>query len=197
MFAVAHGSGNHPGCVKTLLVLPFSPDSAGELMRLFVEEADCGQWTLLLECLDDFIDESNPVRVIDVFDDALDLGEREAVHLRLSEPCAVGPTASNQKPGTISRTCGCWVGFALDHKTIANFAMAWRFARYVRASRNPKLKEEMDKLAEKQMLASLDQQISLTDPDSRSMATSGRGSGDCRLQRAGRRGHRASSARDA
>jgi len=42
-----------------------------------------------------------------------------------------------------------------------------------------KLKEEMDKLAvyEKQMLASPDHQISLTDPDSRSMATSGRGSG--------------------
>jgi hypothetical protein len=42
-----------------------------------------------------------------------------------------------------------------------------------------KLKEEMAKLAayEKQMLASPDQQISLTDPDSRSMATSGRGSG--------------------
>src|SRR4029450_11419038 len=42
-----------------------------------------------------------------------------------------------------------------------------------------KLKEEMGKLAvyEKQMLASPDQQISLTDPDSRSMATSGRGSG--------------------
>src|SRR5690242_12655014 len=37
----------------------------------------------------------------------------------------------------------------------------------------------MDKLAayEKQMLAVPDQQISLTDPDSRSMATSGRGSG--------------------
>jgi hypothetical protein len=42
-----------------------------------------------------------------------------------------------------------------------------------------KLKEEMGKLAvyENQMLASADQQISLTDPDSRSMATSGRGSG--------------------
>jgi hypothetical protein len=42
-----------------------------------------------------------------------------------------------------------------------------------------KLKEEMGKLAayEKQMLASPDQQISLTDADSRSMATSGRGSG--------------------
>ena len=42
-----------------------------------------------------------------------------------------------------------------------------------------KLKSEMDKLSayERQMLASPDQQISLTDPDSRSMATSGRGSG--------------------
>jgi hypothetical protein len=42
-----------------------------------------------------------------------------------------------------------------------------------------KLKQEMGKLAgyEEQMLASPDQQISLTDPDSRSMATSGRGSG--------------------
>ena len=34
-------------------------------MRRFVEEADRGQWTLLPECLDDFIDESNPVRVIE------------------------------------------------------------------------------------------------------------------------------------
>src|SRR5512142_2027915 len=45
------------------------------MMRRFVEEADRGQWTLLPECLDDFIDESNPVRVIDVFVDALDLTE--------------------------------------------------------------------------------------------------------------------------
>src|SRR5258708_15696656 len=42
-----------------------------------------------------------------------------------------------------------------------------------------RLESEMQRLAamEKQMLASPDQQISLTDPDSRSMATSGRGSG--------------------
>jgi transposase len=42
-----------------------------------------------------------------------------------------------------------------------------------------KLEGEMHRLAamEKMMLASPDQQISLTDPDSRSMATSGRGSG--------------------
>jgi transposase len=38
-----------------------------------VEQADRGQWTLLPECVDDFIEESNPVRVIDAFVDALDL----------------------------------------------------------------------------------------------------------------------------
>jgi hypothetical protein len=35
-------------------------------MRRFIEEADRGQWTPLPECLGDVIDESNPVRVIDV-----------------------------------------------------------------------------------------------------------------------------------
>ena len=44
-------------------------------MRRFVEEADRGQRTLLPECLDDFIDENNPVRAIDEFVDALDLAE--------------------------------------------------------------------------------------------------------------------------
>ena len=54
------------------------------------------------------------------------------------------------------------------------------------AAKTAHLKEKLAKLAselerlqaiEKEMLASPDQQISLTDPDSRSMATSGRGSG--------------------
>jgi transposase len=44
-------------------------------MKRFVSGVDRGQSTLLPECLDDFIDESNPVRVIDAFVDALDLGE--------------------------------------------------------------------------------------------------------------------------
>lgn len=43
-------------------------------MKRFVEGADRGQSTLLPECLDDWIDEENPVRVIDAFVDALDLG---------------------------------------------------------------------------------------------------------------------------
>jgi len=44
-------------------------------MKRFVEGADRGQSTLFPECLDDWIDENNPVRVIDAFVDTLDLGE--------------------------------------------------------------------------------------------------------------------------
>jgi len=42
-------------------------------MKRFVEGEDRSQVTLLPECLDDYIGEDNPVRVIDVFIDALDL----------------------------------------------------------------------------------------------------------------------------
>ena len=44
-------------------------------MKRFVAGIDRGQSTLLPECLDDFIDESNPVRVIDILVDALNLSE--------------------------------------------------------------------------------------------------------------------------
>jgi len=49
----------------------------------------------------------------------------------------------------------------------------------VRRLKIARLKEEMQRLhaLEARMLATPDQQISLTDPDVRSMATSGRGSG--------------------
>lgn len=42
-------------------------------MGRYVEGADRNQTTLLPECLDDFIAEGNPVRVVDVFVDELDL----------------------------------------------------------------------------------------------------------------------------
>ena len=246
-------------------------------MRRFVEEADRGQWTLLPECLDDFIDESNPVRVIDVFVDALDLAEMSFEGV---EPAATGRPSYHpsvllklyiygylnrvQSSRRLEREAGrnvevMWLlgRLAPDHKTIADFrkdnglALRRVCARFVELCREmgllatasvaidgskfkavnnrdknftrakverrraqleesvarylsqldtadrqeptealaakvtrlteklTKLKEEMGKLAvyEKQMLASPDQQISLTDPDSRSMATSGRGSG--------------------
>jgi transposase len=246
-------------------------------MRRFVEEADRGQWTLLPECLDDFIDESNPVRVIDVFVDALDLAEMSFEGI---EPAATGRPSYHpsvllklyiygylnrvQSSRRLEREAGrnvevMWLlgRLAPDHKTIADFrkdnglalrkvcarfvelcremgllatasvaidgskfkAMNNRDKNFIRAKverrraqldesvgrylsqldtadrqeprealaakvtslteKLTKLKAEMGKFAvyEKQMLASPDQQISLTDSDSRSMATSGRGSG--------------------
>ena len=44
-------------------------------MRRFVGGLDRGQSTLFPECLEDWIGEDNPVRVIDVFVDELDLAE--------------------------------------------------------------------------------------------------------------------------
>ena len=44
-------------------------------MRRFVEGADRSQRTLFPECLEDWIGEDNPVRVIDVFVDELDLAD--------------------------------------------------------------------------------------------------------------------------
>ena len=110
-------------------------------MRRFVEEADRGQWTLLPGCLDDFIDESNPVRVIDVFVDALDLAEMgfEGV-----DPAATGRPSYHpsvllklyiygylnrvQSSRRLEREAGrnvevMWLlgRLAPDHKTIADF----------------------------------------------------------------------------
>src|SRR6202044_2998899 len=112
----------------------------GELMRRFVEEADRGQWTLLPECLDDFIDESNPVRVIDVFVDALDLAE---MRFEGVEPAATGRPSEHPsvflklyiygflnrlKLSRPKREAGrnfelMWLlgRLARDHKTIADF----------------------------------------------------------------------------
>jgi transposase len=246
-------------------------------MKRFVSGVDRGQSTLLPECLDDFIDESNPVRVIDAFVDALDLGElgfdgvipeatgRPSYHPSLLLKLYIyGYLNRVQSSRRLEREAGrnvevMWLLGRLvpDHKTIADFrkdngpALRKVCARFVELCREmgllttasiaidgskfkavnnrdknftrakverrraqleesvarylsqldtadrqeptealeakatrlkeklANLTEEMAKLAayEERMLASPDQQISLTDPDSRSMATSGRGSG--------------------
>jgi transposase len=246
-------------------------------MKRFVEGADRGQSTLLPECLDDWIGDNNPVRVIDAFVDALDLAElgfegvapaatgRPAYHPSILLKLYVyGYLNRVQSSRRLEREAGrnvevMWLLGRLvpDHKTIADFrkdngsALRKVCARFVelcramgllaRASvaidgskfkavnnrdRNftrgkverrraqleesvarylsqldtadrqepsealsatttrlkdklVKLESEMQRLQaiEAQLLASPDQQISLTDPDSRSMATSGRGSG--------------------
>ncbi len=47
----------------------------GGMMKGFVQGADRQQTTLLPECLDDWVGESNSVRAVDVFVDALELRE--------------------------------------------------------------------------------------------------------------------------
>jgi transposase len=246
-------------------------------MKRFVEGVDRGQSTLLPECLEDWIGEDNPVRVIDVFVEELDLGglgfggvAPEATGRPSYHPSALlklyiyGYLNRVQSSRRLEREAGhnvevMWLlgRLAPDHKTIADFRkdngsairqVCARFIALCRAmglltqtsvaidgskfkavnnrDRNftrakmerrlaqieesvarylaqldtadrqepsealktktsglkekiEKLKQEMRRLAvlEVEMLATPDQQISLTDPDARSMATSGRGSG--------------------
>jgi hypothetical protein len=88
-------------------------------MKRFVEGLDRGQSTLFPECLEDWIGEGNPVRVIDVFVDQLDLGELgsvglvsslvEALYLRLPQPHSVEPPAQAHHQPAIKR-----IGTVLD-----------------------------------------------------------------------------------
>ena len=65
-------------------------------MKRFVEGEDRREATLLPECLDDYLTQDNPVRVIDVFIDELDLA---AVGF-----AGVVPEATGQPP-IIPRRC--------------------------------------------------------------------------------------------
>jgi transposase len=59
-------------------------------MKRFIEGDDRAQVTLLPECLDDYVDPENPVRVIEVFVDGLDLGALGFVGV---DPAATGRPA--------------------------------------------------------------------------------------------------------
>jgi transposase len=246
-------------------------------MQRFVEGVDRSQSTLFPECLEDWIGEDNPVRVIDVFVDELDLGGlgfggvdpkatgRPSYHPSvLLKLYVYGYLNRVQSSRRLEREAGrnvevMWLTgrLAPDHKTIADFrkdngpAIRKVCARFVELCRTlglfaeavvaidgskfkavnnrdknftrakmerrlaqieesvarylhqldsadrqepspalankairlkekiAKLKEEMQRLEalNAKMLDTPDQQISLTDPDARSMATSGRGSG--------------------
>jgi hypothetical protein len=65
-------------------------------MRRFVEGVDRSQTTLFPESLDDWVDENNPVRVIDAFVGALDLRA-----LGFDGGCPKPPDARR----TIQRSC--------------------------------------------------------------------------------------------
>jgi len=59
-------------------------------MKRFIEGADRTQVTLLPECLDDYIAEDNPVRVVDAYVEELDLQE---LGFEGAEPAATGRPA--------------------------------------------------------------------------------------------------------
>src|SRR5467141_1072830 len=110
-------------------------------MRRFVEGTDRGQSTLFPECLEDWIGEDNPVRVIDVFVDELDLAELgfsgvdpEATGRPSYHPSVLlklyiyGYLSRVQSSRRLEREAGrnvevMWLTGRLvpDHKTIADF----------------------------------------------------------------------------
>jgi transposase len=110
-------------------------------MRRFVEGTDRGQSTLFPECLEDWICEDNPVRVIDVFVEGLDLAEHgfsgvdpEATGRPSYHPSVLlklyiyGYLSRVQSSRRLEREAGrnvevMWLTGRLvpDHKTIADF----------------------------------------------------------------------------
>ncbi len=110
-------------------------------MKRFIEGADRDQATLLPECLEDWVGEDNPVRVIDAFVDELDLG---ALGFASVDPKATGRPSYHpsvllklyiygylnhvQSSRRLEREAGrnmelIWLTgrLAPDHKTIADF----------------------------------------------------------------------------
>src|SRR6516162_8009207 len=61
-----------PGRVKTPNLYSL-PGFGGTGMKRFVEGQDRSQLILLPDCLDDYVGEDNPVRIVDAFIDELDL----------------------------------------------------------------------------------------------------------------------------
>jgi len=86
-------------------------------MKRFIEGEYRGQGTLLPELLDDYVAENNPVRVVDVFVDELDLGElgfervQPAKTEPITQPCYSSSTSmatsivSNQAVGLSAKRC--------------------------------------------------------------------------------------------
>src|SRR6202000_943937 len=78
------------GCVS-----PLPERGGGGMMKGFVQGADRQQTTLLPECLDDWVDEGNSIRAVDVFVDALELRE---LGFDGVDPAATGRPAYHPSP---------------------------------------------------------------------------------------------------
>src|ERR1700726_2420097 len=103
-----------PGRVKTQSMLWFPLLNRGGMMKGFVQGADRQQTTLLPECLDDWVGESNPVRAVDVFVDALELRD-------LGFDASIGQRPAG--PRIILRRCSSFTSTAIS--TGCNRAGGW------------------------------------------------------------------------
>src|SRR5262252_10009996 len=99
-------------------------------MRRFVEGTDRHQSALFRECLEDWICEDNPVRVIDVFVDELDLGDLRfhGVDPEVTGRPSYHPSVLLKSSRRLEREAGrnvevMWLTGRLvpDQKTIADF----------------------------------------------------------------------------
>src|SRR5512145_2705373 len=90
----------------------------------FIEGVDRGQLWLLPESLDQWVEDSNPVRIIDAFVEQLDLDE---LGFKMAEPAELGRPGYNpalhlkrESPRNLEVV---WLlgRLAPDHKTIADF----------------------------------------------------------------------------
>ena len=109
-------------------------------MKRFIEGVERGQSTLCPECLEDWVDEENPVRVIDVFVDELDLS---GLGFDRAEPEATGRPGYHplvllklyvygylnrvQSSRRLEREAGRNVEFVLDRDDTTAFAGAVEF----------------------------------------------------------------------
>src|ERR1039457_4560699 len=151
-------------------------------MKRFVEGEDRNQVTLLPECLDDFVVEDNPVRVIDVFIDELDL---TGLGFEGVAPADTGRPAYH--PAVLLKLYVYrYLNRPQSRRHLAELDRARREPTLVTEGRGSRLKEKvatvkahMEQLKQigQQLREAPDGQVSLTDPDARSMATSGRGTG--------------------
>jgi len=137
-------------------------------MKRYVEGQDRSQATLFPESLEEYIADDNPVRVVDVFVDELDLKD---LGFEGAEPEATGRPAYH--PATLLKI---YIYGYLNR--VQSSRRLEREAQHLK-EKVETVKAQMRRLKQlgKQMAETPDEQISFTDPDARSMATSARGSG--------------------
>src|SRR5499427_4026006 len=158
-------------------------------MTGFIQGADRSQGYLLPERIDEYVSEESPVRVIEAFVEELDLRRigmfsQAVVAIDGSKFKAVNHRDRNFTSGKMQLRMQLIEQSITEYLEQLDRMDRKEAPRSVRKAvrlkeRIATLKQEMRRLAglQKQMKASTDGQVSLTDPDARSMASQGKGTG--------------------